>query len=161
MVDALIDIIGREAALFEQFLVLLERQQQALVTNDLAELNLVTELQREKLTESQLLAREREEVLAEIRSVNAIDGDLTVTRLVEMVDHNRADRLLSLREAILGLNDKILTVRNQNAMLINKSREYIKKTMELLARIGSPTGGYSPVGAAPSTPGTVGLDRRV
>jgi len=161
MVDALIDIISREAALFEQFLVLLERQQRALVDNDLDELNLVTERQREKLAESAILNREREEVLDSIRKSNAIDGDLTVSRLVEMVDRNRADRLTSLREAILSLNDRILHVRNQNAMLINKSREYIKKTMELLSRIGSPQGSYSAAGHAPATQATVGLDRRV
>ena len=161
MVDALIDIIGREAALFEQFLVLLERQQQALVKNDLAEINLVTELQRERLTEAQLLSSEREDVLAQIKKVNAFDGDLTVTRLIEMVDRNRADQLLGLRDAILSLNEKILTTRNQNAMLISKSREYIKKTMELLARLGNPGGGYSAAGTASATQTAVGLDRRI
>lgn len=160
MVDALIDIIGREAALFEQFLQLLERQQQALVTNDLVELNLVTEQQQKKLAESQLLGCEQEEVLRRIRVANAIDGDLTVSRLVKMVDRNRADQLLSLRDAILALNEKILTVRNQNALLINKSREYIKKTMELLSRVGSP-GGSTAAEGAPAAHGSVGLDRRV
>ena len=97
MVDTLIDIIGREAALFETFLSLLEQQQQALVENNLEELNRITELQRDKMAESQLLNRERERVLGEIKALNAIDGDLTVTRLLEMVDQQQAGQLGSLR----------------------------------------------------------------
>ena len=68
MVNSLIDILGREAALFESFLQLLEFQQKALVENDADELNRVTELQREKLIESNLLGKQREDILEDRKS---------------------------------------------------------------------------------------------
>ena len=120
MVNRLIEILGREAALFESFLQLLEQQQKALVENDADELNRVTVLQREKLIESNILNKQREDILENIRADNAITGDLTVMRLLAMVDQNQADQLSLLRKSILLLNDKILKTRNQNAMLLNK-----------------------------------------
>ncbi|MFH2050684.1 MAG: flagellar export chaperone FlgN, partial [bacterium] len=132
MVNRLIEILGREAALFESFLQLLEQQQKALVENDADELNRVTELQREKLIESNILNKQREDILENIRANNAITGDMTVTRLLAMVDQNQADQLSLLRKSIFLLNDKILKTRNQNAMLLNKSRHYIQRMMEML-----------------------------
>lgn len=159
MVDNLIDIIGREAALFESFLELLKRQQRALVEHDLEELNRVTALQREKLQLSRQLNAERERVLVEIKRTNAIEGDLTVSRLLDMVDRNRAGQLSELRDSILALNDQITKTRNQNAMLLNRSREYIRKTMEMLSHIASPRTTYSASGGQAGQ-GTVAVDRR-
>ena len=161
MVDTLIDIIGREAALFERFLLLLEQQQHALVNNDHEELNRVTAEQQHVLAESRRFNIERERVLDQIKRENAIEGDLTVTRLLEMIDESRADRLSTLRDAILDLNERIFKVRNQNAMLLNKSREYIRKTMDMLARIASPpTGTYTAAGTGAPQAGSFALDRR-
>jgi flagellar biosynthesis/type III secretory pathway chaperone len=161
MIKQLIDIIGREAALFESFLALLHEQQQLLVKNDVEGLNRVTERQREKLIESQILNRRREELVDQIKRVNAIEGDVTVTRLLEMVDKDQAQQLLKLRDLIGSLNDHIATVRNQNAMLLNRSREYIAKTMELLSRINAPGGAYAASGAEQEPTASVAVDRSV
>ncbi len=161
MINSLIDILGREAALFESFLRLLEQQQTALVENDADELNRVTELQREKMIESNLLGKQRDDMLEEIRQHNAIEGDLTVSRLLEMVDQNQADHLSMLRNSILLLNDKILKTRNQNALLLNKSRQYIQRMMEMLSKVGTTNEGYSASGAENNSSMNVALDRRV
>ncbi|MEW5993888.1 MAG: flagellar protein FlgN [Candidatus Zixiibacteriota bacterium] len=161
MVEPLIDILGKEAALFESFLELLERQQKALVANDTDELDRITELQREKMTESRILNRQREEVVAQIKSANAIDGDVNVSRLLEIVDENQAAQLEKLRQLILNLTDKITRTRNRNAMLLNRSREYIARTMEMLSRCHTPGGVYSASGDEDKQVGQVAVDRRV
>jgi signal transduction histidine kinase len=161
MINQLIDIIGREAALFESFLELLEEQQRMLVANDVEGLNRVTERQREKLAESQILNRRREELIEQIKQVNAIEGDLNVTRLLEMVDSDQAQQLTKLRNIIHNLNEKITAVRNQNAMLLNRSREYIAKTMEMLSRINAPSDTYAASGAQQGANATIAVDRRV
>ncbi len=161
MIDCLIDILGKEAALFESFLELLEQQQQMLVSNDIEGLNRVTQQQREKLRESQLLNRQREDIIEHIKRVNAVEGDLNVTRLVETVDRDRAQQLIKLRDLIQSLNDKITTTRNQNALLLNRSREYIAKTMELLSRINAPSGTYGASGAQKGSAASVAVDRNV
>ena len=160
MIDDLIDIIGEEAALFASFLELLERQQRLLVDNDVEGLNRVTELQREKLVESQLLNRRREELVEQVKQANAIEGDLNVTRLLEMIDQDQAHQLNKLRDLIQSLNDKITTTRNQNVMLLNRSREYIARTMEMLSRIGGPSGQYAACGAPENRAASVAVDRR-
>lgn len=159
--DRLIDILGREAALFESFLQLLERQQRALVDNDAEELGRITELQREKLSESTLLHRERESVIGAIKENNAIEGDLTVSRLVEIVDKSQAEVLTRLRDAILNVNERILNTRNQNAMLLNKSREYINRMMKMLSAVGDPTPEYTAGGAERNSGRNVAVDWRV
>ena len=161
MVDRLIDILNREANLFESFLELLEQQRQRLVENDVEGLDQVTELQREKLIENRILNREREELVTQIKAANAVEGDLNVTRLLDMVDRDRADQLTRLRDTILKLSDRITKVRNQNAMLLNRSREYIARTMEMLSRIQNPGGLYAVGGTEPHPAGNVAVDRRV
>ena len=161
MVNKLIEILGREAEIFESFLALLEEQQASLVKNDLERLKVTTEHQREKVVESQLLSREREELIERIRSANAIDGDVNISRLLDIVDKNQAERLTQLRDTILSLQDQITTVRNQNAHLLNRSREYISRMMTLLSKIHRPSPSYDAVGSTDSQGSAVAVDRRV
>ncbi len=160
MINKLIEIIGKEAAIFESFLELLEQQQKMLVENDVDGLNRVTDRQREKLVESQLLNKQRLEIIEQVKIANDIEGDLNVTRLLEIVDQDQADRLQKLQKIILSLNDKITETRNQNAMLLNRSREYILKTMEMLSKINSPDSTYSRPGSASERQLNVAVDRR-
>jgi len=160
MINKLIDLIGKEAAVFESFLELLEQQQTMLVTNDVDGLNRITDLQREKLVESQLLNKQRLELVEQIKVANDLEGDVNVTRLLDIVDENQADRLQKLQRLILSLNDKITETRNQNAMLLNRSREYILKTMEMLSKINSPDSTYARPGAKTDRQLNVAVDRR-
>ncbi len=160
MVDQLIDILGKEAAVFEAFLELLERQQRALVMNNIEEIRLVTELQQEKLVESQLLGKQREETIERIKAANVMDENFTISRLIKMVDHYRADQLATLRQSILMLNERIVKTRNQNAILLNKSREYIQRMMEMLSKVGKPESGYNHSGDHKEMHAAIALDRR-
>lgn len=161
MVNKLIETIGREAALFESFLELLETQQKMLVENDCEGLKEITASLHEKLIESQQLNDNRFELVEEIRKLNNIEDDLNVSRLIEIIDKTQADRLSQLQETILNLNEKILETRNQNAMLLNRSREYISKTMEMLSRTNCPKGTYSSQGTASNNNMNIVVDRRV
>jgi hypothetical protein len=161
MIDRLIEIIGREASLFESFLALFEKQQRLLVSNDSAGLNAVTTELREKLVASRELNREREEAIRRIKEENRIEGDLNVTRLLEIVDDAQASQLVRLRDLITSLNDKITQTRNQNALLLNKSREYIATMMEMLSKMTRPEPAYRPAAAADQQVYNVALDRRV
>ena len=160
MIDKLIGTIGSEATLFESFLGLLQRQQAMLVADDADGLNEVTADMREKLVASSLLAERRERLVEEIRSANAIEGDLDVTRLIDIVDQNQADQLLRLRIVITSLNEKINHARDHNATLLNRSREYIFRMMNMLSKMNNPQPAYTPAGRAPSGTQNVAMDRR-
>ena len=160
MINELIEIVSKEAALFESFLELLEKQKEMLVANNVDGLNAVTREQQEKLLESRHLDRQRDKLVERIKAINAIDGDLTVARLLELVDANQAERLLQLKDLILSLNVKIGETRNTNAMLLNQSREFIARTMAALAKINNPEATYGPDSRSPQGGTNVALDRR-
>lgn len=160
MINRLINTIGKEAALFESFLALFEKQQDMLVTNDVSGLGEVTEQLREKAIESGLLNKQREELVEEIRRDNRIEGDLNVSRLLDLVDDEQASQLVRLRELITSLNDKIAITRNQNAALLNQSREYISNMMNMLSKLNHPEPAYSATGAGDQASYNVALDRR-
>jgi hypothetical protein len=160
MISELIETVSKEAALFESFLELLEHQKEMLVTNNLDGLKEVTQRQQQKLLESRLLNKRREELTGRIKAANEIEGDLTVARLVNLVDANQAERLLQLKDLILSLNVKIGETRNSNAMLLNQSREFIARTMATLARINNPEATYAPESVARTGGNNVAVDRR-
>lgn len=161
MINQLIQIIDKEAIVFEEFLHLLDRQKAALLANDTDILNEVTALQQQKLLESQTLNRQREEVIAQIKEAGDLTGDVTVTRLLEMATEDQSQRLVIVRQAILDLNDRIVEARNTNAMLLNRSREFISRTMTMLAKISNPEETYDNRGVAPQNQATLAVDRRV
>ncbi len=160
MVEKLIETLSSEALMFEDFLKLLGQQQEMLVNNDIEGLNRVTELQREKVAQSQLLNQRRERLVSEIQSANAIEGDINVSMLLEHADEHQGERLIQLREIIQSLTQKIGEVRNQNAMLLNRSREYIMRTMELLSKINNPDSGYAASGETVENSTALAIDRR-
>lgn len=160
LVRELIETLEKEASLFESFLELLEMQQQALVKNDIAMLNRITERQREKLIETGTCARKREAIISRLTAEENMVDDLTISRLIESVSPGQANMLELIRETILDLNDKILKTRSQNEMLINRSRENIVKTMELLGRFKVPGNNYSGEGKIDNVRTNIALDRR-
>jgi len=161
MINKLIQVIAQEAQVFEEFLQLLDRQKEALVANDTNRLADVTELQQRKLLESQALNRRREEIITEIKATNAIEGDVSVSRLLEYADEDQSQRLVHLKEAIRELDNRITETRNTNIMLLNRSREFISRTMTTLAQINSPDKSYNHSGVMPQESAALIVDRRV
>ena len=160
MVNRLINIISKEAETFETFLSLLQRQKEMLIADDLDGLRDVTRRQQEATIESQRLAREREKVIDSLRADYAVSGDLTLSRLLELIDHQQAEQLSRLRDLIFSLNEEIIKVRNSNALLLNQSREYISRTMNMLSRIHQPSSTYDRPGRGDDRRNAIAVDRR-
>ncbi|MCP4705842.1 MAG: hypothetical protein GY865_14680, partial [candidate division Zixibacteria bacterium] len=90
----------------------------------------------------------------------ASSEDLTISRLIDSVASGQAIVLGQLRNSILDLNEKITNVRNQNVMLINRSRENIVKTVEMISRIGAPNATYQDKGKVEGVRNNIAVDRR-
>jgi Mg2+ and Co2+ transporter CorA len=160
LVQELISVLKKEASLFGTFLELLEGQQKALVNNDAAALNKITEVQREKVVESGILAERREEITRRLSSEQSLAENLTISRLIDTVSPGQATVLEQLRDTILDFHEKIGKLRSQNEMLICRSRDSIMKTMELLGRFKMRDGNYHRKGRKNSAETNVALDRR-
>ncbi len=160
LVMQLIGVLNKEASLFETFLELLEKQQKALVKNDMDALNGITEVQREKVIEANILAKKRENLTSRLALQEGDTDNITISALIKVVSDGQADILKGLRETILDLNEKMAGVRLQNEMLINHSRDSIMKTVELLSRIKAPDENYVGKGKLNSSKSGLALDRR-
>jgi len=161
LLDSLISVIGDEAGLFEEFLKLLERQQKALIENDAGELKVVTNRLQRVVSQSQVLERDRIDIVDRIRALAGSDDDLNVSQICEMADSARSSRLRSFREAILGLYERIEQTRMRNSLLIEQSMEQIRNTIDMIGRIPAQNGAYHKHGGYSRGESRLGLDRRV
>jgi hypothetical protein len=160
LVRELIEVLKKEASLFETFLELLEEQQQALVRNDLDGINRTTERQREKTVESAILSRKREELISRITLEGCAGENITISKLIDAVSSGQAEILGRLKASILEIMEKINRTKSQNEMLIDRSRRNIARTVELLARINAPEGSYGRAGKQENGTANLALDRR-
>jgi flagellar biosynthesis/type III secretory pathway chaperone len=161
LLDRLISVMGDEAVLFEQFLELLERQQQALIVNDTDELKTVTTQLQRVVLQSQRLEQQRIETVKEIRRAGGADGDLTVSEICDMADPRRSVRLQAFRTTILDLYGKIEEARMRNGLLIEQSLEQIQNTIDMIGRIPMQKQGYRKHGGVSKDFQRLGVDRRV
>lgn len=133
----LIKIIGREASVFECILRLIKQQKSEKTRLGIEEQNRLTALQRVKLVESRILRKKREKLISRIKSANAIQGDLNISRLLELVDEEEGNKLIELGNLISGLSTKMGQIRDQNTQLLERTRENISKTLEFLSKVNS------------------------
>ncbi len=169
-VSELIQVLNQEAGLFASFLDLLDRQKEMLVTNNIDGLNQVTAEQREKLAFSRILDVRRRNLIQEVARQNDIEGDVTVSRLLESVSAEQGAQLSMMRDTILDLNEKIEEGRQRNSFLIEKSRVLVSETLKMINRMGNSSqkgAEYSAKGATHTRTGagarrlSLTLDRRV
>jgi hypothetical protein len=161
LVLELIEVLKKEASLFETFLELLEEQQKALVENNVEALNRITERHREKIIECSILAKKREAITNRLSSEIDPLEDLTISRLIEASPIGEASMLERLRGTILDFHEKISKLQSQNKMLIERSRDNIAKTMELLGRFKQRSDNYHEKGGKNEVATSLALDRRV
>jgi flagellar biosynthesis/type III secretory pathway chaperone len=161
LLDRLITVIGDEASLFEKFLELLERQQQALITNDSDELKTLTARLQQVVAQSQRLEKERLDTIEQIRQNRNSETDLNVRQICDMADSARSNQLHAFRETILGLYGRIEETRMRNGLLIEQSLEQIQNTIEMIGRIPAKKDTYRKHGGLSGDFNRLGVDRRV
>lgn len=129
----LISLIGEEVLIFETFLQYLNRQQEALVTNDLEALQVVTRDQEILSQRTTRVEQERKALVAEISiGLERNQDDLTLTELTKLVSEPESNQIHALQNTLLNLHEQISTIKSRNDFLIRKSMEYINTTMSQL-----------------------------
>lgn len=126
----LIKLIGEEVLIFETFLQYLNRQQEALVNNNLEALQSVTRDQELLAQRTTQVEQERRNLVAEISfDLQRDQHDLTLTELTKLVSEPESNQIHALQNTLLGLHEQISTLKTRNDFLIRKSMEYINTTM--------------------------------
>lgn len=137
-VDELVDLLNREASIFAEFLDSLEEQKDALVSADTDKLIATTERQRELLALSRTFDIRRRLLVAKLAEQNELEGDLNISRLLEVASVDQGGRLSAVRDTIIELESKLADRSERNAFLINKSRELVAETLKVISRVASP-----------------------
>jgi hypothetical protein len=141
----LIKLIGEEVVIFETFVELLNRQQEALVANDMELLATVTqEQERLALTTSQTEKRRTELVRTLSHELNRDTNDINLTELAKLVAEPELNQLRTLQATLTGLHGQISTIKSRNDFLIRKSMEYINNTLTFLSAAGEKEATYTP-----------------
>ncbi len=161
LLDRLITVIGDEAILFEKFLRMLERQQKALIKNDVDDLQAVTAELQHVVMQSKRLEDDRAEIVDEIRRCGGTEDNLTVSQICDMADASRSTQLKTLRETVLSLYSRIEETRMRNGLLIQQSVEQIRNTVEMISRLPAQKDMYEGKGGVSREYAPLGVDRRV
>lgn len=159
----LVKLIGEEVVIFETFLQLLNRQQEALVGNDMESLQAVT-LEQEQLAvrTSQVEQRRAELVRSLSQEMNRNQSDINLTELTKLVSEPESNQIRSLQSTLLKLHEQISTIKSRNDFLIKKSMEYLDNTLSYLATAGEKKATYEAENGRSVGKTRIGLvDRRV
>lgn len=130
----LIKVIGTEVVIFEKFLQALQRQQDALVDNNLELLHETTAALEALTVETKTAEAQRRKVVAQLTSDLELNpDDITLAQLATLASTSESSELTKLQQTLLDLHEQIQAAKNRNEFLIRKSMEYLDATLTQLS----------------------------
>jgi flagellar biosynthesis/type III secretory pathway chaperone len=155
IVDQLIAVVAEEAEHCERTLTLLRQQQRRLIEGDTEGIENNVREQETAIRRSRELERRRLTLLERLAATEDFGGEAPdMERLITTLSDDYGRRLTQLRESLLEAIQRIAKVKQQNAMLIERSLSNIGETVRLLAMLPG-AGGHTidasgrPVAAMP------------
>ena len=148
----IIELLEKEIATMRLTLASLEAEQKALIENDIQGLDEAVETQKALTQRAATQDAARVKMIRQMASMLQEDPKtLTLRRLIDLADAPFSERLLALREEMIGLQDELRTVNRHNSVLIKQSMKYVDKSLHILTG-GSPMGNrYAKSGKADAT----------
>jgi flagellar biosynthesis/type III secretory pathway chaperone len=130
----LIEVIGAEVGIFERFLQTLQRQQDALVDNNLDLLNETTAELEVLTSETKKAESRRQKLVAQVtQDLELSPEDINLSQLAALANASQASELSRLQQTLLDLHEQIQESKNRNEFLIKKSMEYLDATISQLS----------------------------
>ena len=161
LLEELSSVLEREVGCYEDLIESARSEQQALIRGKLEELKLAIEAQELLIGSTKALEETRRQigrVVAERLGLS--NGDLTLTRLIELGHDDESGRIAALRDKVRHVVQELDRLNAGNAQLINSSIDFVNQTMWVLLqpRAAKPT--YSPDGNTDApAPGKALVDR--
>ncbi len=129
----LVKLIGAEVEVFEKFLRSLNRQQEALVANDLDLLQESTREMEMLTIETKRAEQTRKQLVESISAdLNLDHEDVNLNRLAKLVSEPESNELANLQDTLLDLHQQIMDTKSRNEFLIKKSMEYLDTTLSYI-----------------------------
>ena len=145
----LVDVINDEIRLFSDLLALLQEEQRAVVENDIPALEANVMAQAQTARETHLLEARRAQVVQQLsQRLDNTPEDVSLSRLIELLDGEGGEELARMRGTLLELSDKVRHVSANNAFLIRQSMRYTERCLDILTGHSPAKGMYGQFGRA-------------
>lgn len=142
-IDALIDILNQEAALYGKMAELLQDEKAAAIATRLEGLHAArTEKERLIAGIGQLERRRLELATAINRDWFDAQGPVALKDLIRRLDPDAAGRLWRCREHLLATIARVSDMNTENASLLAHSRKWVTGAMRLLDHLFNPQAVY-------------------
>jgi flagellar biosynthesis/type III secretory pathway chaperone len=145
----LVDVINDEIRLFGDLLTQLQEEQRAIVENDVPVLEASVMAQQGTAREVHLLEARRSQVVQQLSErLHHTPEDVSLSRLIELLEGEGGEELARMRSALLVLSDKVRHVTASNAFLIRQSMRYTDRCLDILTGKSPAKGMYGQFGGA-------------
>jgi flagellar biosynthesis/type III secretory pathway chaperone len=137
-VKKLIELLDKEAAIYEGLLRLSREKTDIIVQGKVTELEGITKVEQSMILQLAKLEENREklvEMLSEELGINA--DDITVTELEKALPKDQSKELAECREKMTGIFRDIKNSNDLNTKLIKSSLDYIDFSVNILSNAGS------------------------
>lgn len=135
LMEELITTLGSEFAAYQEMLPVVEKKTQAIISNDLQQLQQITDLEQEAIGKISTLEQKRTGIIANIAVVlNKKASELTLPVLIGLLDRQPKEQreLEELHKNMLELLKRLSEVNGHNKNLIEQSLEMISYNMNLI-----------------------------
>lgn len=147
LLQQLISVLQKEIELHNQLLKLAQEKEMAIINNQISLLQEVTK------KEAQVIEGIKEQEQARIEVINQLaryfeisTKDLTMSKLVALIDAEMSGEFKKLHKEIVSLIDKLRRVNERNNSLIKTSLELISYSMNLFINLSAGEAVYNPKG---------------
>ncbi|MGN0507547.1 MAG: flagellar protein FlgN [Lachnospiraceae bacterium] len=135
LMEELITTLRSEFAAYQEMLPVVEKKTQAIISNDLQQLQQITDLEQEAIGKINTLEQKRTGIISNIAVVlNKKASELTLPVLIGLLDRQPKEQreLAELHKNMLELLKRLSEVNGHNKNLIEQSLEMISYNMNLI-----------------------------
>ena len=129
----LIDVINEEVRTFQRLLTSLQEEQQVIIEDDLEGIEKIVAEQRQLAAHANQIEARRVELVNELALRLDLQSDnVSLSRLVEVLEGPHSEELANMRGQLLELNSQIRATSENNAFLIRQSLRYTDRCLDIL-----------------------------
>ena len=135
LMQELIATLRKEQEAYQELLPVVERKTQAIIANDLKQVQEITEFEQSAIGKISSLEQKRTEIMQNIGVVlNKKVSDLTLPNLIKLLDRQPQEQqmLAEIHKELTALLKRLSEVNGHNRNLIEQSLEMISYNMNLL-----------------------------
>ena len=135
LMEELIATLENELVAYQELLPVAEKKTQAIISNDLTEIQRITEIEQDAIAKVNSLEKKRSDVMKNISVVlNKKLSDLTLPKLIPLIakQPDEQEALAKLHKDLTDTLKRIAEINGHNRNLIEQSLEMISYNMNLL-----------------------------